>query len=316
MRTLTALVLAVVFTLAVIAPSLLVYLVEPPRPKRMGPSIEDYVVEKDDNTYLVRKPPSWREMLYLAQSGEASYEYITWYSVSDLWTLYNLYVSHNKSCKELIEMHEHEMTWYAFLFRDNCRWLKTFLFNNTRDWYLAHGFIGPLVDRWLEEHGGEVDLYVLVYRVDEGLMIEFYDIHDKTRLTELKEKIHGFVSREPVLVLLDRLAVSTWWYSLYTYLTENNIPYVILLPLYSSGSPSPTPYEEVLETILGGALAKQIRGGEAPSVRAVVYVDGEPVAVVVEQVSDCVLFTNNTVCGREVFEVLGKVLGAEELRGY
>lgn len=318
MRALIVLVLALVFIVLVLLPYLFpiqlqLYLY----PKKV--SQNPFLVKISKNKYLVKEPPSWIAVYGLARRGLASYWYIAPCDVDDLETLYYYHVIENMSCEEIIAMFKAtgRIIHYGFLLKDNCKWMKTFLFNTTPDWYLAHSFIKPLEIQKIREYEGEVDLYLLVYESDEGLMIEFYNILNETELTELKEKIRSLISKNPITILLTKRAISTWWYDLYTYLKEKNIPYIILMTSEARIEEDTdwfTPYKDLYESILEGALAGPLSFDEIISFKAVIYVDGEPVAVVVEQLCECEFFAKNIPC-RDINivdmleEILNKTVG-------
>jgi len=273
----------------------------------------EYIVEAGVNRFVVVKPPSWSELFWLAVEGLASYSYITWYDVDTLWTLYCLYMQnlHGDPCRVLVETFKSDWAWYKFLLGDNCTWLKTFLFNTTPDWYLAHGFIEPLGRRVLEGVAGDAKVYVLAYRSSMGLHIEFYNILDRGELEELKRKLWNLTHGSHVFTLLEG-AVRTWWYRVYRYLEANGIPYAILSDIGFKGSPGWKRIfearKELYKFILGDHLNATYGPLDEPGLELVVFVDGEPVTVcIIDWPRGCRFFPG-LICEDDEMRALEKAL--------
>lgn len=97
--------------------------------------------------------------------------------------------------------------WHGFLLKDHGRWLKTFLFNTSRSWYLAYGFLKPLGRQRLLEYSEDAYMWSLAYETKQGLMIEFYNIFNEIQLRALIEKIRNFTNQYQLFVLLLNRAV-------------------------------------------------------------------------------------------------------------
>lgn len=319
MRKVTVVALSLVFILLVV-PFFLIYII----PKLTTPVPTEFVRRVSDNRFIVVKPPSWKEVFELARRGKASYNYITFYSTSDIRWLYIMYTSSESEnpCEDLLKFYGKGVRWdwYGFLLKDNCKWLKTFLFNTSRTWYLAYSFLKPL-EKWrLRTYGGDVYLWTLIYMTNEGLVIEFYNALDQEQYQAIEKKLAELISKHRKFVLLFEWHIKTWWYETHTFLEKNNIPYAVLLfsgvkgenvAYWETRSARASIFKKVIfrdKMLVDPALHPDL--DPTKFINWVAYINGEPVAVSKGSVDGC-RYLNITMCDLylNTVDVLKEVLG-------
>jgi hypothetical protein len=313
MRVITVVIISIALTLSLAPIYLFVFEGSQQQPRQpIAVNLDNYLRKMNDTTYVVIKPPSWVEVYVLAHTGNASYKYITWYSLSDFDNLafkYQDYIS-SDPCRYLTSIYENRMDFYGFLLENNCTWLKTFLFGTDRSWYLAYSFIEPLEKKVIERYQGGVYLWALVYNTSYGVVIKFFNILDNSERKALEATLKKLIEDNSVFVLLLTPQLKTWWYDIYKHLERNKKPFASLIEV--EASPGQATFEMIYSTrqdlfkaLLGSHLVTSYKPIDDPtgSIAAIVYEKGSPVSVSLIDDVFCQFF-ENLRCGEDTLQLL------------
>ncbi|ADM28774.1 hypothetical protein Igag_1982 [Ignisphaera aggregans DSM 17230] len=239
MRILTAVIISVLLTVAVLAIYLVPMLFQRPSPP---PPLEELVpqlrVEEGGKKAVITEPLSWAEVYKLFLMDRASYDYVVpmcrdSFRLQPLEFEYRkLRVNYSDPCPVVRERFSELLydSCYSLLLDNNCYWLKKLCYSTEKEWYITLAIVPPLAEKYASRYKN-YSIWTIIHFENKSMVIEFYNAVDPTERNEFLNRYEQLVKSYPKVVVIMEIGVMRFWYEEYKLLEETGTPYIIVFKL-------------------------------------------------------------------------------------
>jgi len=248
MRILTAVIISVLLTVAVLAIYLVPMLFQrPPPPPPLEELVPQLRIEEGGRKAVITEPLSWAEVYNLYLNGRASYECVMGFTSSDRYMLDFLYMQYNKlrvnysdPCPVIIEKYGQMLSGpYSLLVENNCYWLKKLFYGTEKEWYVTLAIVPPLAEKYASRYKN-YSIWTIIHFENKSMVIELYNIANSTEREEFLNRYNQIVNSYPKVVVIMTNGARRFWYKDYKLLEDTRTPYVIVFEvLYNTSIRSP-----------------------------------------------------------------------------